>query len=544
VTTPTLFAGGPILTMDRDQPRAEAVAVLGERIVAVGSEAYCLDALGRATSAPANRVDLDGRALLPGFVDPHCHPVMFGQMLGWASVSPSQVKSIADIVTRMTAAAAHIEAGAPVRAFGYEHRNLAEARHPTRYDLDLVATDREVYVMNASGHGGVVNSFTLAKYGITRDTPDPAGGQIDRDRDGEPTGALWDAACDRLTGPHGVKVGRHGPNFHIDEPATTMRAHLRRAEQRFLAVGVTTVGDAQVSRREMETYLAARAEDALRVRVNGYVISSLFDELLDLGLTSPLGDDQFRFAGLKCYADGTLGGWTAYFPEGYAADPCRHGVLYHEPAEYIDIIQRAHAAGLQICTHAQSPTAIQLVLDAVAQAQQRHPRTDVRHRIEHCGLPTTAQINQMAALNVYPVSQSQHHYNWGEGVLSAVGEEVGQRFNPLGEFAAAGVPVTLSSDAPVADPNPLEAVMAAATRVTARGKALGPESLRISVEQALHAHTINAAHALHREHQVGSLRPGKLADLVLLDDDPTQLATENLTSISVLETYLSGAPRH
>lgn len=542
MTGPTLFTGGPIITMDTNQPRAEAIATLGRHIVAVGELGHCRAALQQTSSATAQQINLDGRALLPGFVDPHCHPVMFGQMLAWTSVTPAEVNNIDDIVTRMTAAASRAKLDTPVRGYGYEHRNLSEGRHPSRYDLDRVATDREVYVMNASGHGGVVNSFTLSKYGIDRGTPDPAGGQIERDQDGEPTGALWDAACDRLTGSNGVKVGHHGPNFHIDEPAHVMREHLNRAQERFLAVGVTSVADAQVSRREMETYLSAHADAALRIRVNAYVLSSLLDELLSLGLTRPLGDDYFRFAGLKCYADGTLGGWTAYFPEGYAADPCRHGVLYHDPAEYSAIIQRAHAVGLQICTHAQSPTAIQLVLDAVEQAQRQTPRLDARHRIEHCGLPTIAQIQQMAVLGIHPVSQSQHHYNWGEGVLSAVGPEVGQRFNPLGEFVAAGVPITLSSDAPVAEPNPLQAVMAAVTRVTARGTTLGPPSLRITVEQALQAHTIAGARAMHREDQVGSLRPGKLADLVLLDADPTDVPTSKLTDVSVVDTYLAGAP--
>ncbi|MFJ2561622.1 MULTISPECIES: amidohydrolase [unclassified Streptomyces] len=531
----TLLVTGAAVAAAGTATRAEALAVRGDRIVHVGTADDARAALGRVD----RELKLDGGLVHPGFVDAHCHPVMYGQALAWVDCRPERVPDIDTLVDVLREAARTLPAGVPVRGFGYEHRRLAERRHPTRHDLDRVADDREVYVMNASGHGGVVNSHTLRTCGITAGTPDPEGGSIGRFDSGEPDGQLWDAACDLLTGPGGVKIGNHGPNFHLTEPDAVMADHLARAQEVFLAAGVTTVGDAQASRREMETYLRAQESGSLRMRVSAYLTSALLDTALELGVVHGFGGDLFRVQGVKFYADGTLGGWTAYFPEGYAADCCHHGQLYHSVEEYAEIVARAHRAGLQTATHAQSPYAIGMVLDAVEKAQADRPRPDMRHRIEHSGLPTDEQIVRMGALGVVPVMQPQHHLRTGDGTLTAVGE-LGHRYNPAGRCLTAGVPVVFSSDAPVAPPAPLEAVSAAATRRTVLGTVLGDETLRMPVADGLHAHTAAAARALHREHAVGSLAPGMLADFVVLDADPLQTAAGELAGIGVRETWIGG----
>ncbi|MFD4950883.1 amidohydrolase [Streptomyces sp. NPDC058451] len=531
----TLLVTGAAVAAAGTATRAEALAVRGDRIVHVGTADDARAALGRVD----RELKLDGGLVHPGFVDAHCHPVMYGQALAWVDCRPERVPDIDTLVDVLREAARTLPAGVPVRGFGYEHRRLAERRHPSRHDLDRVADDREVYVMNASGHGGVVNSHTLRTCGITAGTPDPEGGSIGRFDSGEPDGQLWDAACDLLTGPGGVKIGNHGPNFHLTEPDAVMADHLARAQEVFLAAGVTTVGDAQASRREMETYLRAQESGSLRMRVSAYLTSALLDTALELGVVHGFGGDLFRVQGVKFYADGTLGGWTAYFPEGYAADCCHHGQLYHSVEEYAEIVARAHRAGLQTATHAQSPYAIGMVLDAVEKAQADRPRPDMRHRIEHSGLPTDEQIERMGALGVVPVMQPQHHLRTGDGTLTAVGE-LGHRYNPAGRCLTAGVPVVFSSDAPVAPPAPLEAVSAAATRRTVLGTVLGDETLRMPVADGLHAHTAAAARALHREHAVGSLAPGMLADFVVLDADPLRTAAGELAGIGVRETWIGG----
>ena len=541
-TTPRLVLARAIHLLDACASTATAMLVDRGRILATGSPAECR-AVAEAAGLTPEPVDLGDATIVPGFIDAHAHPLMYGQMMTWVDCGPEKAASIPEIVALLQEAAAALPAGRPVRGYGYEHRNLAEQRHPTRFELDEVATDREVYLMNASGHGGVVNSYTLERSGIDRETPNPAGGEFFRDADGELTGELSDAACNILTGVHGVKVGHHGPNFHLaDEPEEHLR-QLDVATSRFLAGGVTAIGDAQVSRREFDMYLRLAQAGRLPLRISMYLLSHLLDEALEMGLVGQFGNARLSFAGIKFYADGTLGGWTAYFPDGYVGDPCRTGQLYHEPAEYAALIRRAHAAGLQTATHAQSPTAIEMVVSAIEAALGEHPDDDARHRIEHCGLPTPEQIARMAAAGIRPVNQPQHYYNWGEGVEEAIGTP-GERFNPLGEFERAGVPVTISSDAPVADPIPLEAIQAAVTRVTRRGHRLGPDDLRISALSALRAHTIEGAVSLGREDDLGSLEVGKLADFVVLDEDVLEADPERIGRIRVLETWVDGEPRH
>ncbi len=532
---PLVLAGGPILTM-ADPPRVEALAIAGDRILHAGSLADARTAAG----ADRDERDLGGATVLPGFVDPHIHPLMFGQTSSWLDVGPERAGSIEALVALLAARADELPRGEPVRAYGYDLRRLADRRHPLASELDRAAPGRAVYVGHASGHGGVVSSVALAEAGIDGTTPDVPGGEIGRDEDGAPNGLLMDAAWELLTGPRGVKTHGHGPNIHLPEPPRDLARHLEAAQDEILAAGITTVLDAQVTRRELEAYFALRDVGRLRMRVELFVLSVLLDALLDLGLVRPLGDDTLRFAGVKLYADGTLVGRTAWFPDGYPSAEEEHGLLYHEPAEFRALLGRAHAAGLQTGTHALSPAAIGLVLDAIDEARRATPRPDMRHRIEHCALPTDEQIARMARLGVVPVSQSQHAREYGDGAVAAVGEALGERYHPLGLFARAGLRFALSSDAPVARPAPLQAVQAAVERRTALGTVLGGDELRVDVGRALRACTIDAAWACHRDGSVGALEAGKLADLVILSADPTAVETDQIGTIAVQQTWIGG----
>lgn len=539
---PVLLTAGSIHTVSAAAPRAEALLLASGRIAAVGTADACRARATELGLRPAH-VDLGDATVVPGFVDPHAHPLMHGQLKTWVDCGPAHAASIDEIVALLRAAADASPPGRPVRGYGYEQQNLAERRHPTRFELDEVAGDREVYLMNASGHGGVVNSYTLALHHVDRTTPDPPGGRFFRDADGDLTGELSDAACNVLTGVHGVKVGRHGPNFHLADSADEHLRHLTAAQQDFLAGGVTTIGDCQVSSREMDTWLRLAETGGLHVRVSMYLLSHLLDDAVRMGLHGAFGNAHLAFAGIKLYADGTLGGCTAYFPDGYLDDPCRTGLLYHEPEAYADLVLSAHRVGLQTATHAQSPTAIGMVVDAIAAAQADTPRADARHRVEHCGLPTAAQIARMAELGIVPVNQPQHHFNWGEGVRRVIGTP-GERFNPLGAMAEAGLPVTLSSDAPVADPRPLQALQAAASRVTRSGWQLGPDTLALSPAAALEAHTLTGARALGRESEIGSLETGKRADFAVLTTDPLTVEATAIGEIDVIETWIDGRRVH
>ncbi|MDL2335656.1 MAG: amidohydrolase family protein, partial [Chloroflexota bacterium] len=359
-----VFTGGPILTM-ADPPRPEAVATRGARIIAVGTLDECRSAAGPG----ATEVDLAGRALLPGFVDAHIHPLMYGQTSSWLDAGPERAESIDALVELLRAESARLPQGRPLYAYGYDLRRFPERRHPTARDLDRASGEREILLMHASGHGGVVNSPVLARAGITAATADPDGGDLGRLDDGAPNGRLFDSAWDLLAGEFGVRTEHHGPNIHHADSADHLLAELKWAQTDIIRAGITTVADAQVTRREMESWLALRDTGKLHMRVHMYVLSVLLDEVLELGLVAPLGDEWLRFAGIKLYADGTLVGRTAWMPDGYPGEPDNHGLLYHDPADYSDMIRRAHSAGLQTATHALSSAAIGVVLDALRAAQ-------------------------------------------------------------------------------------------------------------------------------------------------------------------------------
>lgn len=538
VLRPTLLTARKIMA---PQGPAEAMVITLGRILFLGTvEEARSYAAGRCLPGTApEEVDLGDSVVSPGFVDPHAHPLMYGQMMTWVDCGPEAAGSIPELIAALRRTAESLPAGAPVRGYGYEQKNLAEGRHPHREELDQVATDRPVYLMNASGHGGVVNSYTLQSCGVDENTPNPPGGEYFRDAQGRLTGEVSDAACNALTGQHGVKIGNHGPNFHLGDSPEQHVEQLLSAQQMFLSRGVTAVGDAQVSRREFDTYLRAAEQGALRMRVGMYLLSHLLDSALEIGLHGAFGSPLLSYAGIKLYADGTLGGSTAYFPEGYADDPCRHGQLYHSPEEYSQLLLKAHRAGIQTATHAQSPAALEMVLEAVDAAQRQSPRPDARHRIEHCGLPEPEQVARMAQLGIIPVTQTQHYFNWGDGLLETIGA-LGERFNPLGEFAAHGIPYALSSDAPVAAPDPLQAIGTAVTRITRSGAVHGPEHLKVTAEDALAAHTLRGARALGREDDIGSLTPGKRADLTVLEADPTEVAPEDITTVGIRQTWIGG----
>jgi predicted amidohydrolase YtcJ len=535
LTDSVIFAGGPILTM-ADPPRAEAVAVVGARIAAVGSLAEC-----RAQAGPiAVEVDLAGRALLPGFVDAHIHPLMYGQTSSWLDAGPERAGAIDALVELLRDEAAGLPAGRPLYAYGYDLRRFPERRHPTARDLDRASTEREILLMHASGHGGVVNSAVLTRAGIGAATAEPDGGDLGRFDDGSPNGRLFDAAWDLLQGEFGVRTGRHGPNIHHADSADVLLGQLEWSQAEIIGAGITTVADAQVTRREMEAWLALRDAGRLRMRVHMYVLSVLLDEVLALGLVAPLGDEWLRFAGIKLYADGTLVGRTAWFPEGYPSDPDNHGLLYHDPPDYADMIRRAHSAGLQTATHALSSAAIGVVLDALEAAARARPRRDARHRIEHCALPNTQQVARMAQLGVVPVAQSQHALLYGDGAIAAAGPDAGGGYHPLGLYTRAGLRFALSSDAPVAPPNPLQAIAAAVSRKTVLGTVLGSDDLKVTAEQALRACTIDAAWACRAEGSVGSIERGKHADFAIVSGDPTA-DTAALDSLAVSETWIGGS---
>ena len=534
----TILVGGPIHAVAGDpDATVEALRIEGRRVTVAGTlaEVRAADQASGQAAGPAIEVDLAGRCVLPGFVDAHTHPLMHGQCASWADLTGAS--TIDEVVKLLGEHARTIPGSGPIRGFGYDHHRLDGGRHPTALELDRAADDRTITIMQVSGHGFCVNTHGLAEAGITAATLTPQGGVIDRDDHGNPAGRVFDAACDLLTGPDGVKLGNHGPNLHLPDEPDDLARMLDDAQEQFLAAGITTVGDCQVTERELDAFVAARRGGRLAIRVVMYALSShvqLLDRLPDrFEPGQELADEHLSFGGVKHYADGALTGGTAYLPCGCGAT---HGHLYHGPGELEELLLASAAAGRQTATHAQGPEAIQLVLDALDRAPHR---PDLRHRIEHCGFPSTDQLATMRRLGVVPVPQPTQVHLYGEGVRRDH-PDLADGMYPSGRIADAGVPVVLSSDAPVSSPDVLLACWAAETRLTAAGKVLGGDS-RISRRQAFAGYTSGGAHAVRRD-DVGTLAPGRLADLVVLDDDPFTVDTSRLPDLTVLETWVGGSP--
>jgi predicted amidohydrolase YtcJ len=523
-TAPDIYLGGSIHTMADGS--AEGVIVDGDRIVFVGAEAEARNIAG----ADANVRDLAGACLLPGFVDAHTHPLMLGQSASWVDITGTT--SMVELVEKLRRHADGLPPGAPIRGFGYEQDVLG--RQPTADDLDQVSSDLPVTLMHRSGHGFVVNHAALTEAGIDDATPPPDGGLIGRGPSGRLDGRVFDSACDLLTGPDGVKITNHGPNFHLGDDPETLLAQLEAAQEIFLSAGITSVADMQVTAREMSSFLALHEQGRLKMRVSMMVLSSYPDQIEKLGL-GRLGDDFLHLGGVKLYVDGSLSSGTAYMPTECCSDE-EH--LYHPPPIYTELLGRAHRLGLQTATHAQGPEAIHMVLDAVERAQNLWPGREMRHRIEHCAFPTDPDVARMKDLGVWPVPQPKQVIQFAAGIIKTYGP-IGERMYPYGSFVRNGVPVVLSSAAPVTVPDPMMAVWSAVTRQLDGGEIVGPDE-RIDQASALAGYTINGAAAIHREDEVGSIEVGKLADFAVLDRDPFTATVDALPSISVTETIVGG----
>jgi predicted amidohydrolase YtcJ len=530
---PILFRGGTIRTM-LDDAVPPAILVASGKIVAIGDESECLQ---RASGA-ARIVELDGRTLMPGFVDAHMHMLLHGQRLDWADLSGA--RSIDDLVKLLNAWAANNPAAPAIRGYGYDQTLLKEQRHPTDEDLNRVSRDKPILIQQISGHGFVVNSRVMQFNGITRETETPAGGRMDRYEDGSPNGLFFDAACDLLTGSEGVKIENHGPNFHLPITAAEQHKLMRLSQESFLAAGVTAVCDAQVTDLELGAYLSARDEGELILKSQLLMLSSHLDHLRSVGLTSSLGDSRLQILGVKFYADGSVLARTACLGDccgGHAGDH-RDGYLYHEPDELIGLLRQAHRLGLRTATHAQGTEPIAIVLDAVRGARNEISRPGVLHRIEHCGFPTDPQISEMRELGIVPVPQPLQVHQRADALMDEYGLP-GGRFYPYGSFARAGIGTIVSSDAPVTDPAPLQSAWAAITRRTSSGGLAGTEDQKITREQALAGITRTPANLLGREGD-GRIELGSDADLVLLDGDPFTAPVERLGEINATETWIDG----
>jgi predicted amidohydrolase YtcJ len=541
VAGPTLIlSGGLVLTCDPGQPEAAAMCVADGRITGVGSP----EAVRAAAGSNAREIDLAGGTVVPGFIDAHNHFLATAESFSAIDARDPSVHTTADLMALVDAAAERTEPGRWVRGFGMDFTRFEDGRPPTRWDLDKVTTEHPVVILHVSGHYALVNSRALEARGIGDDVRDPVGGSFERDEAGRPTGLLRDTATN-LVLQLSVDIGNHGPNFHTELALDEMVAMLDDGSSRYLAAGITTVCDPQVTSRELSAYRAARTRGALRVRTVCLPLSSQLGDYEAIGLTGPFGDDRLRIAGMKFYTDGAITGGTAVFSRPIGPRGQYPGTLYHEPDELRELLVRAARAGWQLAIHTMGDKAMGIMLDAVESARgasSSSPTREHRDRIEHCTFPTPEQIGRIARMGMIPVTQPGSIRELGDIWRDQLGDRI-ERANPLREEIDAGIPVVISSDAFVQSYRPLDTMLAAVRRMTPSGVRVGAEQ-ELTNEEALTAHTINAARALHMDDRIGSIETGKLADLVVIDGNPRTTPAESLADLPIRMTILDGEIVH
>lgn len=522
-----VFKNGNVITISHTQPRAQAVAIWEDRILAVGDNLRVEPLIGPKTKV----VNLAGKTLMPGFNDAHNHMLMYGTGLMEVDCSSPPVGSIADIKKLIAEQTPKTPAGEWIRAWGYDDSKLAEKRMPNRWDLDEISPAHPVSITRTCVHMIVVNSRALELVGITRDTPDPEGGKIVRDpATGEPTGLLQESAQNLVKDI----IPPYGQN--------DLRQAIKLASQKYVSQGITSSSDASTLVRikdEMPAWYEAKQNGDLLVRTYLMMGEEIAAKVKALGLKTGFGDNMLRLGSIKMFSDGGVGGATAALSESYSHQPGSRGILYMSQEEIDQKIADAHNAGFQISIHAIGDRAIEMVVAAYAKALPANPRINHRHRIEHCQVCPAGLQRKIADLGIIPVMQPSFFYRLGDSHIVNLGRtRVAYEF-PVRSILALGAKVAGSSDRPVVDGNPIFGLYTAVTRRTDSGDNVGTEEC-ISIEKALEMYTLNGAYASFEENIKGSIEQGKLADMIILSADPTQIDPEELLNLHVEMTMVGG----
>ena len=536
-----IWSGGPILTMEDAAPRAEALAERDGRILAVGPLDEVLSHRGPAT----RMIDLGGRTLIPGFVDAHGHVFAAGIQALSANMLPAPDGPVNDIAalraTLADWAAAHpdrVARAGLILGFGYDDSQLVELRHPTRDDLDAVSTDVPVLVIHQSGHIGALNSAALAAAGLDAGAANPPGGVIRR-RDGsaEPDGVLEEAAFFAALG-----------RLLAGLDAEAGREIFRAGTELLASYGYTTAQEGRATPATTRLMADEAGKRRLPIDVVAYP-DVLVDRDFILGAVSADSADRFRVGGAKLTIDGSPQGFTALRDRPYFAPPANlrrgwKGYAAVTDDQVFDAVDWAFAHGVQILVHSNGEGASDLLIAALDEATEAHGPADRRPVLIHGQFLRPDQVAAYDRLGVFPSLFPMHTFYWGDWHRDrTVGPAAADDISPTGWVLARGMKFSSHHDAPVAFPDSMRVLSATVTRRSRSGDIIGP-SHRVDVTTALKAMTIWPAFQHFEDDRKGSLAPGKLADLVILSDDPTAVDPETLAGLSVVETIKQGETVH
>ena len=493
--------------------RFEALAIWKGMVTDLGSDRDILALKGQRTE----KKNLHGGVVLPGFCDCHIHLLGYGMLL--RTLDLSKVRSIEEIKVRVAITSSRASEDSWILGRGWDDEKLRDDRYPTRYDLDE-ATSHAVFLKRVCGHVAVASSKALTSAGITRDTPDPEGGVIVRDSSGVPNGVLRERAIELIE-----RV--------VPQSADETRKALTKASRQLVKLGITSLHCIVSDSNELVELRRLKDEGEILQSIYAIVPLTLLDQLADLGFSTERGPESFRIGGVKLFLDGSLGARTAALNAPYSDEPGSSGMLTMNREHLERVVLKATEARFQLCIHSIGDRAVELatqVLDASFSARNCRER---RHRVEHASLVTKESIQRMRRLGVIASVQPRFIYSdtWARQRLGL------QRLPNLysfGTLAKQGIILAAGSDCPVEDPNPFEGIWSAITRPGLNG------SEALTVMQALAAYSRNAAYASFCEDKRGTLEPGKIADMVVVDRDPFESSPESIRETKVIETIIGG----
>ena len=527
--------GGNILTMDPQKPGGRAVAIKNGRFQKAGSDEEIKSLAGRDTKMIALR----GRTLTPGFIDSHQHLSLYGTDFLQIDCSPGRCPTVGHIQQAVLREAKRRAPGEWIRGIGYDDTKTRDRKILTRRDLDETAPDRPVFIRHVSGHWAVVNSKALEIGGVREDASDPIGGAYGRDAAGRLNGILYEQAqfayvLEGTTGKPPIM-----PSFSLKD---RIRG-LRLACDRYLASGITSVHDALVSAQTLETYQEAFKRGECKLRVYMLIAIEYLPHLRALRLRTGFGDEWLRVGGLKILADGAIAGRTAYLSEPYVGSDNK-GILAVESEEALhDQIRQGHEAGFQVCVHANGDRVIEMTLSGFEKALKGLPRKNHRHRLEHCTVVTPGILDRIRRLKLLATPFGSYIHHHGEKMIPSYGAKRVEMMFAHRSFLDYGIGVSGASDHPCGPYEPLMAIQSCVTRKSSAGEVLGARQ-RITVDEALYLYTMASAYASFEEDLKGSITPGKVADLVVLGEDPRRVDPGEIKDIPVDMTIVGGEIRY
>ena len=523
-----ILHNGTIYTLDPHKPQATALAIHHGRIVAVGSDDDILPLAGTNTI----RDNLGGLPVYPGFTDAHLHWQWTARTLREVDVFevPSKQLALERVATRVQTA----QSNTWITGNGWSQEYWEDKQFPSAHDLDTVAPNHPVCLRAKSGHAAWVNSAALRIAGIDKDTPDPDGGQIGHNADGQPSGILFETAVEL--------VRQHIPAYTLDSTVTDMK----QAQEKALAAGLTGFHDFD-GPDCLRALQILREQGNLQLHVLKNVNDYWIDYAYGMGLRWGFGDNWIRIGGMKAFADGALGPRTAHMVEAYEGEPENFGMVVKDKEEILELVQRATLSGLPSTIHAIGDMAVHNMLDVFEQTRQLEDEHNIsrasrRHRIEHVQIVHPDDINRLAELDIIASMQPIHATSDYEMADAYWGSRSALAYNPRVQLDR-GVTVAFGSDSPVDPFDPLKGIYAAVSRRRPDGTP-GPDGwypeARVSVDEALHGWTTGPAYAAGLEDTLGKLSPGYLADLVVLDHDLYAIPAEEILETAVIGTMVEG----